>query len=155
MLRSSHWAIKLSKRRAEKMLKIITESGARVRFVSKAQKSYEVYQLSFVLKTIQKFNIEKKAKITNDLRILQQLKEVHSEFCHGYNNYPTQVQEKAVNCSTMQKAWNQKGPYLFCLILERLFCISNIVNFNANCLLCFFHVTKNPHQFSSQYALIL
>lgn len=62
MLRSSHRAIKLSKGRAENILKIITESGARVRFVSKAQKSYEVYQLSFVLKTIQKFNIERKAK---------------------------------------------------------------------------------------------
>ena len=54
---------------------------------------------------MRKFNVEKgkkkkkkkkerKKEKASDARILQQLKEVHSEFWLGYNKYLTQDQEK-------------------------------------------------------------
>ena len=48
-------------------------------FVWKLQKPYDVYQLSFVLKAIRKFTLEKKANQKMYESYWQQLKEVHSE----------------------------------------------------------------------------
>ena len=65
----------------ERKKKMFKKSLLRVElgFVWKLQKPYDVYQLSFVLKAIRKFTLEKKANQKMYESYWQQLKEVHSE----------------------------------------------------------------------------